>query len=75
MKFSEVFHAHIWIKKVIIEFKSVENIYEVQANQVLAYRQIMDPSLRYLLNFEMFWLYGVVRRIVNGEIDDAGTFS
>lgn len=52
-------------EKVILEFKSVENLLEVHYKQVLTYLKLTDLKLGLLINFNVPLIKTGIHRIVN----------
>ncbi len=52
-------------RKVVVELKSVESIYEVHLAQVLTYLKLGDFKLGLLINFNVALLKDGIKRMVN----------
>ena len=67
IKFDEGFRADLIIKdKVIVEFKSVENVVPVHKKQLLTYLRLADKRLGLLINFGAERIRDGILRVVNG---------
>jgi len=51
--------------KVVLEFKSVENVAEVHYKQLLTYLKLLDMRLGLLINFNVPLIKNGIHRIVN----------
>jgi GxxExxY protein len=52
-------------QSVIVEVKSIERLERVHSAQVLSYLRLTKLKVRLLINFNVPWLRGGIKRIVN----------
>ena len=71
LDFDEGFRADIIVEgKVILEFKSVEQIAKVHYKQLFTYLKLADKRLGLLLNFGADLMKEGIKRIANGMYDN-----
>lgn len=72
IRFDEAFRADLIVEgKVIAELKSVQTLSPVHAKQVLTQLRLTGLKLGLLINFGEAHLKNGIKRIINGQLEDA----
>ena len=74
IRFDEAFRADLVVNgKVIVEIKSIDALSAVHAKQLLTQLRLSSLKLGLLINFGESHLKNGIKRVINGQLDDAET--